>query len=160
MKREKIRFLIMDVDGTLTDGKIYIGNDGEMMKAFHVRDGYGIKNIAMAGGIIPVIITARDSRIVVRRCKELGIEEVHQGCNDKMMKLKEILMRYGSSPSAVAYIGDDIADLECMRFVKDNGGVTGCPNDSVLEIKEIADFITPCKGGEGAVRDFIHWLIS
>lgn len=160
MEKKKINFLFMDVDGTLTDGKIYMGNNEELFKAFHVRDGYGIKSIVMTKGIIPVVITARNSRIVAKRCDELSIEEVHQGCIDKILKLKEILERYDSRPDAVAYIGDDIADLECMRFVKENGGITGCPNDAVLEVKNMVDFIAPNKGGEGAVRDFIQWLMA
>lgn len=155
-----VRFLVMDVDGTLTDGKIYMGNEGEIFKAFHVRDGYGIKQIAMPGGIIPVIITARDSRIVTERCRELDINEVYQNCSNKVAALKEILERYSEKPEAVAFIGDDLADLDCMRYVRESGGVTGCPDDAVAEIRDAADFVAQSKGGEGAVREFIDWLVK
>ena len=87
----KIKLLVMDVDGTLTDGKIYMGAEGEMMKAFDVKDGYGIAHILPRLGITPVIITGRRSGIVERRCAELGITELYQGVRDKLEKLRELL---------------------------------------------------------------------
>ncbi len=145
----------MDVDGTLTDGKIYMGNNGEMMKAFSIKDGCGIHDIAIMAGITPVIITGRKSDIVLNRCKELGITEVYQGVRNKIEKLKTIT----EDLSCVAYIGDDINDLSCMRPVKGAGGLIGCPSDAIKQVLEIADFVSEHKGGEGAVRDFIEWLV-
>lgn len=150
-----IRFLVMDVDGTLTDGKIYMSNNGELFKAFDIKDGTGIHDIAIPSGIEPVIITGRDSLIVKKRCDELGIKMVFQGVRNKA----ECLENAVDSLKDVAYIGDDINDLECMNMVKNSGGVVGCPADAADEVVQIADFISIRKGGDGAVREFIKWLI-
>lgn len=155
-----IKFLFMDVDGTLTDGKIYMGNQGEMMKAFNIKDGAGIHDILIPHGITPVIITGRKSDIVKMRCKELGITEVYQGVSDKTSKLKEILENSSCGLDKAAYIGDDINDLSSMNLVKSGGGQIGCPADAVNVIKDIVDFISSKKGGEGAVREFIEYLTS
>ena len=154
---KKIKYLIMDVDGTLTDGKIYMGNTGELCKAFNTKDGCGIHDLAIPAGIVPVIITGRTSKILENRCKEIGITELYQGILDKAKKLKQLLA--GQSYKEVAYIGDDINDLSCMRLIKSDGGMVGCPIDAAEEVKDIADFISNQKGGEGAVREFIEWLI-
>ena len=146
----------MDVDGTLTDGKIYTSNSGELMKAFNIKDGCGIHDILIPAGIIPVIITGRTSDIVLNRCKELDITEIYQGVNNKIEKLLQIT----NDLSTVAYIGDDINDLSCMEPVKSARGMIGCPADAVEKVKAIADYIAPHKGGDGAVRDFIEWLMK
>lgn len=151
-----IRYLVMDVDGTLTDGKIYMGNNGEMMKAFSIKDGCGIHDILLPAGIIPVIITGRKSDIVVNRCREIGIEKIYQGVSNKIEKLLSIT----SNLSEVAYIGDDINDLSCMEPVKEAGGKIGCPADAVKKVKELADFTSVKNGGDGAVREFIEWLVD
>lgn len=150
------RYLIMDVDGTLTNGKIYMSSSGEAMKAFNIKDGCGIHDILIPAGIIPVIITGRSSDIVLRRCKELEITEVYQGISNKVEKLRDII----EDLSFVAYIGDDINDLACMKAVKEAGGIIGCPADAVEKIRAITDFLAPHNGGEGAVRDFIEWIVS
>ena len=146
----------MDVDGTLTDGKIYMGNDGEAMKAFNIKDGCGIHDILIPAGVVPVIITGRKSDIVLNRCKEIGITEVFQGVTYKTEKLREVT----NDLSAVAYIGDDINDLSCMKIVKEAGGVVGCPQDAAEKVKHISDFIACHNGGDGAVRDFIEWIVG
>lgn len=151
-----IRYLVMDVDGTLTDGKIYMSNSGELCKAFDIKDGCGIHDILIPAGITPVIITGRKSDILTNRCKEIGITEVHQGISNKLEKLKELTKNI----SQVAYIGDDINDLSCMFYVKETGGVVGCPADAVKKVLSIADFISSHKGGNGAVRDFIEWIVE
>ncbi len=151
-----IKYMVMDVDGTLTDGKIYMSNSGEIMKAFDIKDGYGIHDILIPTRIIPVIITGRSSDIVLNRCKELGINRVYQGVENKLEKLQSLT----ADLSTVAYIGDDINDLPCMKPIKSAGGFIGCPADAVEQIKSISDYIAPHKGGEGAVRDFIEWLLQ
>ena len=151
-----IKYLVMDVDGTLTDGKIYMGNDGEVMKAFSIKDGCGIHDILIPAGITPVIITGRTSKIVEKRSSEIGINEIHQGILNKIEKLLSIT----DDLSSVAYIGDDINDLSCMKPVKEAGGKIGCPADAVKKVKEIADFISTKNGGDGAVREFIEWLVE
>ena len=150
----KIKLLAMDVDGTLTDGSIYIGADGEVMKAFDVKDGYGIVQFRKMGGI-PVIITGRHSRIVEQRCKELGITELYQGVSNKLACLMEIAERYRLKPDQLAYIGDDLNDLACIEFV----GVSACPADAVHSVRSSAGFICSLPGGRGAVREFIDTVL-
>lgn len=150
-----IKYLVMDVDGTLTDGKIYMGQNGELCKAFNIKDGCGIHDIAIPKGIIPVIITGRKSDIVLNRSSEIGIKEIYQGVMNKIEKLLSITMDL----SQVAYIGDDVNDLSCMKSVKAAGGIVGCPADAVKAVKEIADYVAEHNGGDGAVRDFIEWLV-
>lgn len=155
-KMNKIKYLIMDVDGTLTDGKIYMGSNGEVCKAFNVKDGCGIRDIAIPADIIPIVITGRQSNIVSNRCKEIGIDKVYQGVHNKIEKLLLITSKF----SEVAYIGDDINDIACMYAIKEHGGIVGCPHDAVNEVKEICDFISSYDGGNGAVREFIDWIIK
>lgn len=151
-----IKYLVMDVDGTLTDGKIYMGDDGEVMKAFDIKDGCGIHDILIPAGIIPVIITGRSSKILENRCKELGITNLHQGIRNKIEKLLTIT----TDLSTVAYIGDDINDLSCMESIKEAGGLVGCPADAVQKVINLADFVSKRNGGNGAVREFIEWIVD
>ena len=152
--KSHIKYLVMDVDGTLTDGKIYMGDTGEQFKAFNIKDGCGIHDIAMNKGLVPIIITGRESPIVINRCKELGISYVYQGVVDKKQKLSDITEDF----SEVAYIGDDINDLPCMMPIHAAGGIIGCPQDANNSVKNVADFVSSYKGGNGAVREFIEWL--
>ena len=150
----------MDVDGTLTDGKIYMGANGELMKAFNIKDGVGIHDILIPNGITPVIITGRKSEIVKMRCTELGIKEVYQGVSDKAVQLSELLDKNNNGFDCVAYIGDDINDLPCMNLVKQGCGLIGSPADAVDEVKQNSDFVSTKNGGDGAVREFIEWIIK
>ena len=156
MRKPKLKYFVMDVDGTLTDGKIYMGNDGELFKAFYIKDGCGIQHLLIPSGIIPVIMTGRKSEIVLRRCMELGITEAYQGLSDKLGKL--LGMTYNLSE--IAYIGDHINDLPCMKSVKAAGAIVGCPGDAAAEVKKLADYVSKYNGGEGAVRDFIEWIVG
>lgn len=149
-----IKLLVMDVDGTLTDGRIYIGRQGEMMKAFDVRDGYAIAHILPELGIVPVIITGRKSEIVEERAKELKITELYQGVSDKLEQLMAVAEKYCVKAEEIAYIGDDLNDLDCMKYC----GVSACPNDAIDIVKETADIICSHVGGRGAVREFITLL--
>lgn len=161
-----IRFLVMDVDGTLTDGKVYMGNQGECFKAFDIKDGFAIKCLLPPYNIVPVIITARSSKIVENRCQELDILECHQNATNKYEKLTKILSNYSKKDgveynfSHVAYIGDDVLDLQCMTPVKATGGLVGCPSNAVKQVRDIADFISEEKGGDGAVREFVEWILE
>lgn len=155
---QKIKFLVMDVDGTLTDGKIYMGSGGELFKAFNVKDGYGITSILPSMNILPIIITGRNSTIVENRCKELGISEVYQNSKDKLCTLCDALKKYNSEMDCVAYIGDDIPDYACMQEVKKAGGLVMCPLDATSEITTISDYVSEKLAGDGAVRDCIEYL--
>lgn len=159
-----MKFLFMDVDGTLTDGKIYMGNNGEALKAFNIKDGCGIKDILPQHRIVPVIITARESDILRKRCDELGISHLYQGIRNKKEKLNEIIAEYNRINQSdfglrdCAYIGDDILDLQCMKPISEAGGLVGCPSDAVAQIKSISNYVCNAKAGEGAVREFIEWI--
>lgn len=148
----------MDVDGTLTDGKIYMGPSGEAMKAFSIKDGMVINYILKPVEIIPVIITARNSSIVQNRCNELGITEVYQGKLDKLTTLKEIVG--DDELGSCAYFGDDTLDLKCMKPIREAGGIVACPADAVREVKAAVDYVCINKAGEGALREFAEWLVS
>lgn len=150
----KIKLLVMDVDGTLTDGYIYMGGQGELMKAFNIKDGYAIKHILPTLGITPVIITGRKSDIVKRRAKELDIFDLYQGVSDKIAVLKEVSEKYNVLPEEIAYIGDDVNDLPCIEYC----GITACPSDSVEVVKQKVKYVCKCDGGRGAVREFINML--
>lgn len=154
------KLLFLDVDGTLTDGKIYMGKQGEEVKAFNIKDGYAIANILPQNRIIPVIITGRQSEIVSRRAEELGIECCLQNIKEKKLEMIKIANSYGIYQDEngilprTAYMGDDIPDYDSMQIVEKKG----CPQDAVPEIRQIADFVATQNGGEGAVREFIEWL--
>ena len=150
----------MDVDGTLTDGKIYMGIEGEIFKAFDIKDGCGIHNILIPSGIVPVILTGRTSPILENRCRELGISEVYQGVEVKIETLDRILTKNKCGYHNVAYIGDDINDLSCIELIKNAGGMIGCSVDAAKQVREMADFISSRAGGNGAVREFIEWILE
>lgn len=149
-----IKLLFMDVDGTLTDGKIYMGENGEVMKAFDVKDGYAIKEILPKLGIIPVIITGRTSKIVENRAKELGITELYQGKHDKLDTMLEVMKKYNCTKENCAYIGDDILDIPCMKEC----AIAACPADAVQDVKDICQYICKKNSGNGAVRELIESL--
>lgn len=150
------KYLVMDVDGSLTDGKIYMGQSGELMKAFSVKDGYVFNYILKPNEIVPVVITARTSSAVLNRCTELGIKDVYQGKKDKLNTLKEIVGP--SNLGECAYFGDDVLDLECINEIRRAGGRTGCPADAVREVKAEVDYVCSTRAGEGALREFVEWL--
>jgi len=154
---KNIKVLVMDVDGTLTDGLLYISSQGEEFKSFSIKDGYGINELLPAAGIIPAIITGRKSEIVNRRCEEIGIEHVFQGVHDKDRVLRELASTLSLSlRDNFAYIGDDDNDLTAMGVV----ALVGCPADASKNVLKAADFVSSKNGGHGAVRDFIEWILD
>lgn len=156
-----IKLLIFDVDGTLTDGKIYMSSSGELFKAFDIKDGYGISTMLPEAGISPVIMTGRESKIVENRCRELGVKHCYMGVRDKGAKIRELAEEHGLQTDErgiypeIGYMGDDLIDLPAMGIC----GVAGCPADAVEEVKAAADYICQQKGGDGACREFIEWVI-
>lgn len=152
-----IKYLVTDIDGSLTDGKIYMGNDGESVKAFSIKDGYAVSFILRPAGVETIVITGRNSRILENRCREIGIEKIYQG---KVQKLPSLYEAVGNNLSCCAYFGDDVLDLACMLPIKYAGGVIGCPADAVKEVKAVSDYICLSKAGEGAFREFSEWLIN
>lgn len=150
-----IKLIVLDVDGTLTDGKLYIDSVGNEMKAFNVKDGLAISQ-AIKFGINIAIITGKTSTIVEKRSKELGITEIHQGVKDKVAVLNSIVDRYSLSYDNVAYMGDDLLDMKVMKMCK----LSGAPKDSADEILKISNFISRKNGGDGAVREFIEMILK
>lgn len=153
--KQKIKIFAMDVDGTLTDGKLYMGDHGEACKAFHIKDGMGIR-LLEKHGILPVIITGRKSKIVENRAKELGITELYQGISDKAAVLKKLMETYQTEAAQAAYIGDDINDLSAMRCV----GLSFAPADASEDVKKQAHIVLSAKGGYGAVREAVEYVLD
>ncbi|MCL2052421.1 MAG: HAD hydrolase family protein [Lachnospiraceae bacterium] len=149
-----IKAIIMDVDGTLTDGKLYLTDVGEAFKVFDVKDGLAIKEKLPLMNIIPIIITGRESAILKKRCEELGILHLYQGISDKASIIETIINELSLPKDSLAYIGDDDNDLGGM----DLAAIIGCPADASTNVKKKADFISSKNGGDGAVREFIEWL--
>lgn len=151
-----IKMLVMDVDGTLTDGKINICVNGELFKSFDIKDGYGISNILPKNGITPVVITGRESKILSIRMKELGVKEVYQNVSDKLPVIKKICKKYKISLDEVAFIGDDCNDLESMLAV----GIAFAPCDCAKCVRVDTVHILEKNGGCGAVRECIEYLVE
>ena len=150
-----IKLILLDVDGTLTDGGIYRGNNGEELKKFNVKDGYAIVN-AQKLGIEFGIITGRESELVRTRANELNIKYLYQGISEKTVILDEIMRITGLQKEEIAYMGDDLNDMKIMKKL----GFSGTPLDGANEVKIIADFISAKNGGEGAVREFIEAVLK
>ncbi len=153
-KLKKIKLICLDIDGTLTDGGLYYDSAGSEIKKFNVHDGAGIL-LAIKGGIEVIILTGRESTCVTRRAKELGIKQVYQKENEKGPFLRNYFAKHNLSGQEMAYMGDDLNDLPAMALC----GLVGCPNDACEEVKQMADFVSPFKGGQGAVRPFIESIL-
>lgn len=147
--------LVLDVDGTLTDGKIYMSANGELMKAFNIKDGYALVHLRNYG-IEPIIITGRISEIVKRRCEELGINELYQGVADKAVCLKNVCEKKGITTKQCAYIGDDLNDIDCMMLC----GHRAAPADAMKSVRDVVDYVCDARGGDGAVREYCDLLIE
>lgn len=151
----KIKLFAMDVDGVLTDGGMYYTEEGEILKKFNTRDGMGIEFLRKSK-IIPAIITKESSKIVIKRADKLKVEEVFIGVEDKLKVIEELANKYNLSFEEVAYIGDDINDLPVLEKV----GLSFAPDDAVPEIRQIADYVTSKKGGEGALREAVDFILA
>jgi len=155
-RAKKIKCIILDVDGVLTDGGVYITSDGsELYKPFFVRDGLAI-TLARKVGLSTAIITGRASSIVENRARELHIDLVYQGNLDKRAAYADIKEKTGLSDEEIAYIGDDIVDLPIMRMV----GLPCAVGDAVTEVREIAQIIAGECGGRGAVREIYEIILK
>lgn len=152
---KKIKLLLLDVDGVLTDGTIILDCQGNELKAFHVRDGHGIK-LAQRAGIVVGLITGRKSEVVNIRARELGIEEVHQGAHEKLAIYESLLAKYGARDGEVAFMGDDIVDLDILK----RAGLAATVADCDPAVRPHAHLITKAAGGRGAVREFINLILK
>lgn len=154
-RAKDVRMLILDVDGVLTDGSIILDNNGNELKAFHVRDGHGIKMLQKAG-IEIAIITGRRSGVVDRRATELGIRHVYQGALNKAVAYEDLRVTTGIPAGSIACIGDDIVDIPLLRRVALPVAVA----DATDEAKEAAVFVTKACGGRGAVREVCELILK
>lgn len=156
-KLENIKLLVLDVDGTLTDAGVYILEDGMQFKKFNARDGIGIMNAMKAGIEVGIISHSQTSAMVETRANMLKMKYYHIGSEPKLNILSKWEKELDLEPSQIAYIGDDINDLEIMNYV----GTSACPSDAISTILESADIQLSKKGGEGCVREFIdHYLLD
>jgi len=144
-----------DVDGVLTDAGMYYGESGEELKKFHTRDGMGLK-LLQAEGVITAIITMENTKIVERRGMKLGIPEVFQGARDKVAVLLYLSEKYGIPYEKMAYIGDDVNDVEALMTV----GYAAAPADCVVQVRRVVHYVCKKKGGEGAVREVIDRILA
>lgn len=151
----QVSLVVLDVDGVLTDGRLWYGPDGESLKVFDVRDGHGIKNL-IAAGIGVAVISGRRSGAVTARMRELGVSDVAQGVKDKARALAELLKRNAIESKRVACLVDDTPDLGLMAAV----GLPAAVADAHPEVLAAAQHVTRARGGRGAVREFCDWLVA
>ncbi|MBL6985956.1 MAG: 3-deoxy-manno-octulosonate-8-phosphatase KdsC [Methylobacter sp.] len=154
-KTKKLKLLILDVDGVLTDGKLFFDNDGNEYKSFHAQDGHGIKMLRQTG-VEVAVISGRKSKSVALRMKNLGIEYVYQGHENKIAAFNEIIERIGITPDQAAHVGDDVIDLPIMIRV----GLAIAVNDANFAVKQYADWCTALPGGQGAVREVCDFIMQ
>jgi YrbI family 3-deoxy-D-manno-octulosonate 8-phosphate phosphatase len=152
---EELRLFATDVDGVLTDAGMYYGESGEELKKFHTRDGMGIK-LLQAQGLITAIITMENTKIVARRGEKLGIPEVFQGAKDKVVVLCHLSEKYGIPFGQMAYMGDDVNDVEALKTV----GYAAAPADCVEQVRQVVHYVCKKNGGEGAVREVIDKILA
>jgi len=150
-----IRLLVLDVDGVLTDGRLYFGPRGEALKVFDVRDGVGLKQLQRAG-LQVAVISGRRSRMVATRCRELGVRHVLQGVGDKLAALTRLCTRLKLTPAACACVGDDLPDVPLMRAAALSFAVA----DAHRSARRAADVVTRLPGGRGAVREVCDHLLA
>lgn len=151
----RIRLFAMDVDGVLTDAGMYYSESGDEWKKFNTRDGMGIKLLQKAG-LITAIVTQERTKLVARRAEKLAIPEVHQGVMDKLSVIRDMASRYGLALNQVAYIGDDVNDLEALKAV----GFSASPADGMPQVLQTVDYVCRKKGGEGALREVIEMILE
>lgn len=156
IRAKNIKLLLTDCDGVLTDAGVYYGENGEILKKFNIRDGMGVERLRKLAKIESGIITGEMSPSVAKRAEKLKITELHLGIKDKILTLEQILSRLEIAPENIAYIGDDVNDIEIMQRV----GLTACPSNAFILTKNIAHYICEAKGGEGCFREFAELIIA
>ncbi len=154
-KAAKVKLVIFDVDGVLTDGSLFFGDDGQEYKAFNSRDGHGIKML-MGHGVELAVITGRSSQVVLHRMKNLGISNIYQGQRDKVPAFEKLLADLGIAAEHTAYVGDDVVDLPVMRRV----GLAIAVQDAHAFVKKHAHWQTTSRGGRGAAREVCELILE
>lgn len=156
VKKKRIRFLVCDIDGVLTDGGMYYSESGDEFKRFNTKDGLGIKTLTARNFPVAFLSSGINKKLIQRRADLLGVQFVHVGLEKKVAILETWRKKLGLDWSEIAYIGDDVNDLEVMMLA----GVAACPSDAVPAIREISSLVLKTKGGEGCVREFIDRFLS
>lgn len=151
----QVRLLALDVDGVLTDGRLYFAEDGQELKTFDTQDGHGIKML-MNAGVACAIITGRNTQLVARRAKNLGVTHLMQGREDKLVALRELAAQLGIPLQQIAYVGDDWPDLPAIRAA----GLGVAVANAHQELRVHADYVTRLDGGRGAVREVCDLLLN
>jgi 3-deoxy-D-manno-octulosonate 8-phosphate phosphatase (KDO 8-P phosphatase) len=154
-KCRKIKVIITDVDGVLTDGGLYFDSNGNEMKKFNSKDGLVCQELLKEGYVLG-LITGRESKIVGKRAENLGFTLIYQGCSDKYVVFEEILKEKGLKPEEIAYMGDDVNDVKIMKSV----GLSACPNDAFDYVKKEVDYVCEKNGGRGAFREFADLILK
>lgn len=154
-KARKIKMLVFDVDGVMTNGDVTYDENGVEYKTFNVKDGHGLVRMAQSG-FITAIITARNNGTVAHRAKNLNITELYQGQKYKLPALEELRLKYNLEYDNISYMGDDLPDLCILEKV----GLKCCPNDAVDEVKDVCNFISSKNGGNGAVRELTDFILD
>ena len=154
-RARKVRLLILDVDGVLTDGGLQFDNRGEEYKTFNSLDGHGIRML-LDNAIEVAVITGRESKIVSHRMSDLGVKHIYQGCRDKLSAFEELLKTTGLKPELAAYVGDDLPDLPIMQRV----GLAIAVNNAHAFVKQHCDWVTTLPGGKGAVREVTDFILE
>ena len=150
-KLKKIKTLIFDVDGVLTDGSLILSSDGEMLRSMNTKDGYAMQ-LAIKRGFKIVVITGGRDKMVEQRLRYLGLTDIYLNARDKMEALNDLIFSYDLKTEEILYMGDDMPDYEIMQSV----GLACCPNDAVPDIRQISEYISLTDGGKGCVRDIIE----
>ncbi len=153
-KLNKITTFIFDIDGVLTDGKVYVTDTGNLIRSMHTKDGFAIKTAIKKGYLVAIISGAQDEN-VVKRLSYLKIPEIHIKIEDKLSKFNELVKKLNLNPEEVLYMGDDIPDIPLLK----NVGLSVAPNDAVQEVLDTVDYISPKKGGDTCVRDIIEQVL-
>lgn len=154
-KCKKIKLILTDVDGVLTDGGRYFSEKGEITKRFHVRDGMGV-NILLRNGVRTAIVTKENSKIVKKWAREMNVSKVYSEIKIKENELKKICTYYNVLPSEIVFIGDDVNDIELMKKV----GFSATPSDGILQVKKIANYICKASGGNGSFREIADLILK
>lgn len=157
-RAKNIRLILSDNDGVMTDNGVYYSDRGEALKRYSIRDGMAVERL-LAAGIVTGIMTGETSPSLVKRAEKLCIEHLYLGIKDKKAKLDKILRETGLQANEVAYIGDDVNDLEIMRFLSDSG-LTACPGDATDFVRPVVHYICKTPGGNGAFREYAEMLIA
>jgi 3-deoxy-D-manno-octulosonate 8-phosphate phosphatase (KDO 8-P phosphatase) len=155
-KARKIKLVLTDNDGVLTDNGVYYSDEGEIYKRFSIRDGMGVERLRKELNIETGIITGEISGSIKKRAEKLKIKELHLGATEKHLLLSEIQVRNNLKPENIAYIGDDVNDIELIKLV----GLTASPADGMADIRNIVDYVCEQKGGHGAFREFAELIIA